>query len=233
MSLIAQNLSIGFTKNRNQVVLQENIGFKLDTKDIVLLAGPNGIGKSVFLKTLIGMLPALSGTLSFNNEIIPLNANKPNKWMSFMLATPPKVELLNPLDIVLSAKKHSHSWLPFKQNDTENALKSLHFSGVEHLKYRPFNELSDGEKQKVMLARCLYQETPVVLLDEPTAFLDHPSKIDFWERIKSHSEAHNTRFIVCTHDLHISLPHVSQVWLMQKKSFQKFENPKDFHVEMI
>jgi iron complex transport system ATP-binding protein len=234
MSLTATKLCTGFHKKGFPLILHENINFITEPGELILLAGRNGIGKSVFLKTLAGIINPISGNLNFNEESLFSQKNKqPIKKVAYMLATPPQVELMTPLDIILTATSKGSFFQSSTKKDINEACEILDFWNVLHLKDRSFQELSDGEKQKIMLSRCLVQKSPVVLLDEPTAFLDYPAKIDFWNKIKQWTHQNETTFIVCTHDLPIALNQVHRIWLMNKNQFRIFQNPENFQIEWL
>lgn len=234
MSLKSQNLSTGYTQGNTKHILHRDISFEAVPGDIILLAGPNGVGKSVFLKTLMGIIPAFGGhihCLTINLQTCKATERQP--LISLMLATPPNIELMTPLEIVLTASPKTHFFRSFSSEEKEKARLELHFCGVAHLADAAFSHLSDGEKQKIMLARCLFQNTKVILLDEPIAFLDYPSKIDFWTRLQERAAQNKTLFIVCTHDLHIAQDRVNKVWLMNKNKFTVFENRNDFQIDFV
>lgn len=234
MPLKIQDLETGYHQGKFKHTLHRNINLETYPGDIILLAGPNGVGKSVFLKTLMGILPAFKGTISCNKVNLQTGSPKNRRnLISLMLATPPQIELMSPLEIVLTAIPKTHFFQSFSMEEKEKAKRELEFCGVRHLTNAVFSHLSDGEKQKIMLARCLFQKTEIVLLDEPTAFLDYPSKIDFWTRIQERALKNKTVFIVCTHDLHIAQNHVNKVWLMNKNDFKIFEDPKTFDISLV
>lgn len=232
MSLEAKNISTGIQTSHSVKVLHKNISFNIQAGELILLAGKNGVGKSIFLKTLAGILPAIEGSLSFNDQqAVPKLFS--NSRISYLLATPPQVELMTPLEIVLTGVKNQSWFNTTSKENQKRAEQELDFCDVLHLKDQPFQELSDGEKQKIMLARCLIQNTPVVLLDEPTAFMDYPSKIEFWDKIKTRAKEKETAFVVCTHDIHIALNHVTKIWLLKTNEFVTFNRVSDFNISML
>ena len=234
MSLKAQELQTGFFNTKVKHVLHSGISFSTQPGEIILLAGPNGVGKSVFLRTLMGISSPLGGNLTFDNvDLLNIQGSERQGIISLMLATPPQIELMSPLEITLTASPLSSFFQSYSKDEKQQALNELKYCGVGHLANVTFNNLSDGEKQKVMLARCLFQNAKVVLLDEPTAFLDYPSKIDFWTRIQNRAKEKGTTFIVCTHDLHIAKDRVNSVWLMNKNSFKIFSNPNEFQIDFV
>ncbi len=232
MSLIAKDLSTGYSQGKYTRILHQNIHFEAKPGAIILLAGPNGVGKSVFLKTLMGISPSISGSIHAMGKDIT-HTNKRQDLMALMLATPPRIELMSPLEIILTASKKTGFFKSFSQEEIQKARHELSLCKLNHLENAAFSTLSDGEKQKIMLARSLFQNTPFILLDEPTAFLDYPSKIEFWSQIQERALKNHTTFIVCTHDLHIAHNRVNSVWLMNKKEFRVFNNPSEFQIDFV
>jgi iron complex transport system ATP-binding protein len=228
MSLVAKNIEISFSRGKSTMILHEAISIQVNDKDICLLAGANGVGKSLLLKTLIGINPLLNGEILIDGEKYTNNKPQPG-LISYLSAASPSVELMSVLEVVLSAQRNQ-SWFG-KETELiiQKAKSELNFCGVKHLSEASFVKLSDGEKQKVMLARSLFQNTKYVLLDEPTAFLDYPSKVEFWELIRKRSEMNNQGFLVCSHDLHVALPRVDRMYLLRKDGMEEYPNPRDFN----
>lgn len=228
MSLVAKNIEISFSREKSTLILHKAISIQIKDKDICLLAGANGVGKSLLLKTLIGINPLLNGEILIDGKKYTSHKTQPG-LISYLSAASPSVELMSVLEVVLSVQRNQ-SWFG-KETELiiQEARSELNFCGVEHLSEESFAKLSDGEKQKVMLARSLFQHTKYVLLDEPTAFLDYPSKVEFWELIRKRSETNNQAFLVCSHDLHVALPRVDRMYLLKKDGIKEYPNPIGFN----
>ena len=228
MSLVAKNMEISFSRGKSIHVLHKAISLQVKEKEICLLAGANGVGKSLLLKTLIGINPLVNGEILIDGETYTDNTNQP-RLISYLSAASPSVELMSVLEVVLSAQK-KQSWFGWdSESIIQKAKSELDFCGVKHLAVESFAKLSDGEKQKVMLARSLFQNTKYLLLDEPTAFLDYPSKVEFWGLIRKRSATNNQAFLVCSHDLHVALPRVDRMYLLRKDGMDEYPNPMDFN----
>jgi iron complex transport system ATP-binding protein len=228
-------ISTGFVKNRKTHVLHENINIALAPGTVTLLLGANGIGKSVFLKTLLNIFKPISGSIEFENQKInELKSNELASIISLMLPNPPAIELMSALEIVMSGQQRFNNPWKIQQNKALDNVK-LYFDKckVSHLINKNFAELSDGEKQKVMLVRCLAQETPIILLDEPMAFLDYPSRKQFLQLIKEIAEKEGKYIIVSTHDIEISLPICNTIIALTKNNWQYFTQPNLFKPELI
>lgn len=228
-------LTTGFIKNQQTHVLHEKISIALKPGTITLLLGANGIGKSVFLKTLLNIFKPISGNVEFENKYInELKSNELASIISLMLPNPPAIELMSALEIVMSGQQRFNKPWKAQQNEALENVK-LYFDKckVSHLINKNFAELSDGEKQKVMLVRCLAQETPIILLDEPMAFLDYPSRKQFLQLIQEIAEKEGKYIIVSTHDIEISLPICNTIIALTKTNWQHYTQPNQFTPELI
>lgn len=185
MGIEVENLQIGFGKN----TLVESINMALNKGEIALVLSANGAGKSTLLKSLSGLIPFLSGSISIDGKSISnCSSIDWSKKISFHLNSiiPTKLTVE---EILKFSSVHDHVGL-------DSILNEL---GIIHLKTKYIDEISDGQRQLVMLARCLAQDTPIIYLDEPTAFLDFiNSKIVMNAVLKITAEG--KIFIVNTHD---------------------------------
>ena len=128
--------------------------------------------------------------------------------------------------IGLGRSPYSNFWGSLSQEDQKIVNEAIHEVGIQHLRGRIFNTLSDGERQKVMIAKALAQQTPIILLDEPTAFLDFPSKVETLLMLKRLAHQLQKSILISTHDVEIALQLADKIWLMEKLSAnqEKTEN---------
>lgn len=185
-----------------------NISF--DPGEVWLLAGKNGSGKSTLLKTLAGLIPPLNGEWiqdQWNFFTAPPSVKAALTSIAF--STPPEGNLLTAMEMAETSRWRFQSAFGPTNAQVPHLMPYFEMAGIAHLAHRIFNELSDGEKQKVMLVRCLAQETQLVLLDEPTAFLDYPSRISLFKLIRNLCNQWNKIFFISTHDLDFALPHAN------------------------
>ena len=228
-------ISTGFVKNRKTHVLHENINIALAPGTVTLLLGANGIGKSVLLKTLLSIFKPIKGYVEFENQKInELKSDQLSGLISLMLPNPPSIELMSSFEIVMSGQQRFNKpWQTNQKDAQENIKRYFEKCKIEHLIEKNFAELSDGEKQKVMLVRCLAQETPIILLDEPMAFLDYPSRIQFLQLIKEIAEKQGKYIIVSTNDIEISIPICNSIIALTKNHWHHFTDPNQFTPENI
>jgi len=226
---VAQNISTGFKKSNNKI-LHQSVNFELNNGDFMLLIGSNGIGKSTLLKTILGIYPPLNGKFIFNNEDITfLQSRKKSKLISMMLPNSPNIEIMSAFEVAMTGLNNQLKPWNSENQTMQNKLKfEFETAGISQLINQKFAELSDGEKQKVMLIRCLIQDTPILLLDEPLAFLDYQSKIQFLNLLSSKCKNENKIVVLSTHDLDVSLPFATKIFALKKTTFTFFENKDNF-----
>ena len=177
MKISLSHLSVGYTASQ---ALVSDVNVELQSGQLHCLIGRNGIGKSTLLKTLTGFLPKLSGNLLLDGKGIETFTQQ---------------ALARKISIVLTQK-------PDVQNLTVAEVIGL---GIEPLRHRMIQTLSDGERQKVMIAKALAQGTPIILLDEPTAFLDFPSKAETFQLLRSMAHEKDKLIVLSTHDLELAV----------------------------
>jgi iron complex transport system ATP-binding protein len=179
--LTARNLSVGYkTGKRGSRIVSESLGLNLWPGQLVCLLGPNGAGKSTLMRTLSGLQPALSGEITIGKTL--LSALKPAdlaQKLSLVLTERIEAGNLTVSELVALGRTPYTGWLgSLSEADKEKVTWSMQVTDTLLFADRRMNELSDGERQKVMLARALAQDTELILLDEPTAHLDLPNRVE-------------------------------------------------------
>lgn len=228
-----KNLSTGIQKQG--ITLHYNITVDGLGPGLILLVGPNGVGKSVFLKTICGLLPPISGEVHINQTNIHLTSPEIRAALSsILLATPPQIEHLSVYDMVMSGRQRFlQGWSNPTQKDVSEVIQAMEKTGVTDIQLKNFAELSDGIKQKVMLARCLAQDSQMILLDEPLAFLDYPSRAAFLKLLQELAKTEKRCIIYSSHDLHLSLQYCDQVIALTHNNFSFYLNPSDIDLSEV
>lgn len=213
------NLSIGY-RNQKTVVkeVSRDLNLQLRRGELVCLIGPNGAGKSTLIRTLTGIQPPISGEVHVcNRKIESLSPDEKAKIFSVVLTTPVQAGYLTAFDIVALGRFPYTNWAG-KLSDSDKAvvISALSSVGAEDLSYRFVQELSDGERQKVMIARALAQDPDLMVLDEPTAFLDLPHKIETMRILRNVAQKTQKSILLSTHDLNLAVRCADQLWIINR-----------------
>ncbi len=178
--------------------------------------GPNGIGKSTLLKTIAGLLPPLKGS------VIPQGLPRDRDLCAFVPAQPWRASNFSVEDTVSTGRYRYTNWLGLENPEGKRIIAGvLEKTGISHLAGRNSADLSDGEFHRVAIARALVQDTPLILLDEPTAFLDIANKQATVLLLKKLAVEENKGILFSTHDLSLAMQHCDLFWIMtpDKKMF--------------
>ena len=184
----------------------------------VALVGANGSGKTTLFKTLTGNLKPVGGSIELcGKPLEDYTSNERARLFSLVLTEKPDDLFLSVFDIV-AAGRYPHSGLMAKLNDEDYSMieSKLQVTGILPLIDRDFVSLSDGEKQKVMIAKALVQDTPIIYMDEPTAFLDYPSKVELMLLIARLAKEEGKTILYSSHDLELLMKHCEKMWVVAK-----------------
>ena len=232
MKLKAKKLSIGYG---NDKIIFPDISFVAGEGEMIALLGVNGIGKSTLLRTISGLQKSVSGTISIGEqELESLTVQDRAKLISIVLTEKIFIDNISVQDFVALGRMPYTSWLGnLSEDDLKEVRKVISAMKMEKLQNKLFNQISDGEKQKVLLARALCQQTPVIILDEPTAFLDFRNKKEILELLASVSKDLKKIVVLSTHDIEASLQVCSKCWLMtEEKKFVEIARSENFRNEV-
>lgn len=203
MIISLSQLSVGYSSSHPVI---SDISVELHSGQLACLIGENGIGKSTLLKTLTGFLPKLKGRLLLDNrDIESFSQQELARQVSIVLTQKPDVQNLTIEEIIgLGRSPYTGFFGRLRAEDRLVVDDAIAAMGIEKLRGRMIQSLSDGERQKVMIAKALAQETPVILLDEPTAFLDFPSKVDTFQSLRNMAHERDKLILLSTHDLDLA-----------------------------
>lgn len=211
-------LSIGYhSGKKNRTIVFGNINLGVSKGELVALIGPNGSGKSTLLRTISRLQAPLSGGINLcGNDLKYIKHNKFAEMLSFVSTEPIQISKTTVYQVVALGRFPYTNWLgQLSEEDKIITTRAIHQVGLESMADRFINDLSDGEKQRAMIARALAQDTSVIILDEPTAFLDLKNKYEI-VHLLSDLALHNSKTIVfSTHDLNIAISIADKIWLMR------------------
>ncbi len=228
-----RDLSIGYPDKHNTKRVAEHLNASIHSGELTCLLGTNGVGKSTLLRTLSAFQPPLGGTIDLLDR--PLST-----YDDRQLATVIGVVLTEKSDIRnmtveelvgLGRSPYTGFWGTLKEGDRKIVHEAIARVRIEPLTQRMVHTLSDGERQKVMIAKALAQETPIIFLDEPTAFLDFPSKVEVMQLLHNLTHTLQKTVFMSTHDLELALQLADKIWLMDRANGIAIGTPEDLSLE--
>lgn len=228
--LYMHRLSTGYRLPRGgeRIVSQELSG-TIAPSELVMLMGPNGSGKSTLMHTIAGLLPALSGqVLVGGHDLTTLRSRARAQLLSLVLTERIATDNMTVLDVVRIGRYPYTGYLGKLSHSDEaivhEAIDQCWLQGMEH---RLLTELSDGERQRAMIARALAQETPLILLDEPTAHLDLSARLEVVLMLRRLARETGRSILVSTHELDLALSWGDTIWLMDRTGSLHMGVPED------
>ena len=231
-TIILKNLSIGYkAKNTETRVVAANIDASIRQGELTCLLGANGVGKSTLLRTLSAFQPALSGEIFLVvsgerlevsgerlevREISDLTDKELSRLIGVVLTEKPDIRNMSVRELVaLGRSPYTGFWGTLHADDWQVVDEAIEAVRIGYLRDRMIHTLSDGERQKVMIAKALAQQTPVIYLDEPTAFLDFPSKVEMMQLLRRLAQTQQKTIFLSTHDFELALQVADTLWLME------------------
>lgn len=215
--LQTRDLKIGYKGREGPPkVVAANINVALHAGELVCLLGPNGSGKSTLIKTLAGMQAPLDGTiLLFGESVAALTPKDIARKLSTVLTDRITIGNLDVFTLVSFGRSPYTGWLGrLRQNDEEVVRWAIEATGLQPLVHRDIGTLSDGERQKAMIARALAQDTDLILLDEPTAHLDLPNRVEIMRLLRKLARETGKGILLSTHELDLALKAGDVCWLI-------------------
>lgn len=215
--LTAEALELGYRKGKTSISLVKDISLSLEKGKLTCLLGPNGVGKSTLIKTLMGQLRPLSGKVFLQGKgLEKFSSQELAKHIAVVLTDKISTGNLTVSQLVaLGRIPHTGWWGNLAGEDREKVEAAIHATHIAYLAQSSLSELSDGQLQKVMMARALAQDGEVLILDEPTAHLDLVNRYEIMHLLKELAHSQQKAILVVTHDLEIALETADEFWLMQ------------------
>ncbi|MFA6128509.1 MAG: ABC transporter ATP-binding protein [Bacteroidales bacterium] len=217
--LESHHLAIGYPFGSNlPLILANDLELNIERGQVIGLLGPNGSGKSTLLRTLAGLQPSISGFVTVLGQTIRSNqVRQTARMLSVVLTDRIDVRNLTVYELVSMGRYPYTDWLGRTGSDDEQrirtALEQVRLKGYAS---RMFNELSDGEQQRTLLAKALAQDTPLIILDEPTAHLDLPNRISIMRLLRYLADETGKSILFSTHDLDLAIHTSDLLWLLPK-----------------
>lgn len=229
LNLELVELCTGYSGRRESKLVSESLSLGIAPGEVVMLMGPNGSGKSTLMHTIAGLLKPLSGQVYISGT--PLGGLKPSeraKLLSLVLTEKLAPSNMTVLDVVRLGR-YPYTGITGRLMKQDDAVveASVVACGLGSLVHRVFDTLSDGEKQRTLIARALAQETPLILLDEPTAHLDLPSRLEVVMMLRELAHSLGKSILISTHELDIALRWADTLWLMNRAGAVEAGCPED------
>lgn len=228
-----RELSIGYRNKKSNHPIQTNLGLCIYPGKLVCLIGPNGCGKSTLLRTLSGLQPSLHGEILIEGVSLEKQSlERKARLISLVLTDRIEVSNLRVYDLVAMGRNPYTNWLGSLNNQDKEAVNTAIYQvQLDGYQNRFISQLSDGERQRAMIAKALVQDTPVILLDEPTAHLDLPNRVGIMILLKQLAEDTGKAVILSTHELDLALQAADSLWLMAADKGITVGVPEDLILE--
>lgn len=221
-SLAFHALTTGYCHGSRQSIVGRGLEGSLPRGTLTVLLGTNGAGKSTLLRTLAGLQPPLAGEIFWEgNSLASLTPEERAKRLSIVLTVRPETGNLTVREVVALGRLPHRQGLWGSRNaaaDAEAVERAMRLTTTSAWSERPVSRLSDGERQRVFIAKALAQETPLILLDEPTAFLDYPSRVQFFNLLKRLTNEMGKTVLLSSHDVELAAAHADRILLLSKES---------------
>ena len=214
-------LSIGYKVKGNEKTVAEGLSAAICSGQLTCLLGRNGIGKSTLLRTLAAFQPPLAGNIQIccDQEPRPITQftdKQLSRTIGVVLTEKPDVRNMTVSELVgMGRSPYTGFWGSLDDADRQVVAEAIEAVGIGQLADRMIHTLSDGERQKVMISKALAQQTPIIYLDEPTAFLDYPSKVDMMQLLRMLAATQEKTIFLSTHDVELALQLADCLWLME------------------
>ncbi|HUX57301.1 MAG TPA: ABC transporter ATP-binding protein [Bacteroidales bacterium] len=214
--LAIDSLKIGFISGKHENVLLPPLNAYAYKGELIAIIGRNGIGKSTLLKTITGLQPSLGGNIFYSRKNIKdYSRMELAHRVSYISTEIVKVSNMSVYDLVALGRFPHTNWIgKIDAKNNEIIMDSIEKTGLSTLRNRFVSELSDGERQRAMIARIFAQDTDIMVMDEPTAFLDIGSKYEILHLMKNISQQNDKTIIFSTHDLHMAINQSDKIWLI-------------------
>jgi len=215
--LSVRSLKIGYISGRRRFIILSGLSASASRGQLIAVIGRNGIGKSTLLRTIAGLQPALEGELKLSGkDLSDFSRIEMARHTGYISTEVVRVSNMIVYDLVALGRFPHTNWIGYLDMESRSVISEAIFkSGLQGFEYRPVAELSDGERQRAMIARILAQDTGLMIMDEPTAFLDVAGRYEIIKLARDLTRNGKT-IIYSTHDLNPALTNADRIWLLLK-----------------
>ena len=208
-------LAVGYRTKKENKLLLKDLNLEIRQGEVVCLLGQNGVGKSTLLRTIAGIQPPLEGNILLNNKNVSHLSAQELAWcISIVLTEKVSAGNLSVYDLVALGRHPYTNWLGIlTSSDKAKVDEAIGLTNINYLAERKIGELSDGQYQKAMIARAVAQDGELMILDEPTAFLDLNNSVAIFLLLRRLAYEKNKAVVVSTHDFHLAMEFADRLWL--------------------
>lgn len=226
-------LTIGYRGKEGVTTVAADMCASIRCGELTCLLGANGVGKSTLLRTLSSFQPPLGGSVYIDGrEMGTFGDRELARTIGVVLTDKPDTVNMTVRELVsLGRSPYTGFWGTCSAEDMTVVDGAMAMVGIASLAQRMVGTLSDGERQKVMIAKALAQQTPVIYLDEPTAFLDFPSKVEIMQLLHRIGHSMQKTIFLSTHDLDLALQIADTVWLLSSGGVLSTGSPEDMAID--
>jgi iron complex transport system ATP-binding protein len=230
----AEISSLKITAGNSSRVLIENFSSSVTGGKIIALTGLNGTGKSTLLHCLAGLRPFYSGTIHIKGQNMnEIPATEKSKLVSLVFTSQENIPWMDVYSFVATGRSpYTSLFGNLTEEDEKIIAETLQQTELTDFKFRFISELSDGEKQRCLIARALVQNTPLLLLDEPTAFLDIRHKNKISALLRKICDTKKISVIFSSHDIHIAKKYADEIWMIENQQI-KISSPQSFSEDVF
>ena len=223
------NVSIGYGSSKR---VASNLNATLSRGSLTCLLGANGTGKSTLIRTICALQPMLEGSIELDGvEVSHLTAQQLSKRLSIVLTDRLDVANATVEELVSYGRSPYTGFLGrLSDHDKKMVDYSLKCCQIGHKRKELLANLSDGERQKAVIAKAMAQDTPLIVLDEPTAFLDLPTRVEIMQLLRELATSFNKAILMSTHDMELALQMSDKLWIMQKGGELQAGSPEDLQL---
>lgn len=216
IALSGTGLSLGYVQQKVKKQILSNLDFELFAGELTCLLGPNGVGKSTLIKAILGQIHPWEGVIRLENQVITnFSLEELAKRLAVVLTDPVFPGNMTVGQLVALGRTPHMGWSgKLNPNDREIVEKALSDTHISYLRDERLSEISDGQRQKAMIARALAQDGSVMILDEPTAHLDLVNRFEVMSLLGEIAHSQQKAILVVTHDLDIAIETADRFWLL-------------------
>jgi len=220
--LKTENLTIGYPQKKQDHIIFSNINLSIEKGKLISVLGKNGIGKSTLLRTLCKVQKPITGAIYFEGkELNTYSENDLSKKLSVVLTERLPESQLTVFELIAFGRQPYTNWIDtLSKADLEKIETAIKQTEIGHLKNQRFYELSDGQLQRVLIARALAQDTDVIILDEPTAHLDMHQTINIFSLLQQLVKQTDKTIIVSSHEINLALQLSDEIILLTENNLQ-------------